>query len=171
MTDLLDQDIQSGARFSTCRSWRYLLWRTWDNGAPPLVAVLLNPSTADETEDDPTVTRMMRRASSWGYGGLVVANAYAYRATKPADLWRASDPVGPENDAAIREACASAGLVICGWGRHCRYSRSRTILGLIRAAGQEPHALRLLADGTPGHPLYVPYSAQPVPVPASGEVG
>lgn len=86
---------QSGAAFSPCRRYRYRLWRTWGDAAPA-VFVMLNPSTADEIENDPTVERCERRARAMGFGGLRVANIFSLRSTDPTALYTSDDPVGPE---------------------------------------------------------------------------
>src|SRR3954469_17706712 len=91
----------TGARFSADGLYRYALWRVWDADRGLCNFLMLNPSTADETVNDPTVARCARRARSWGYGGLVVTNLFAFRATDPSGLRAAPDPVGPEDDAAI----------------------------------------------------------------------
>jgi len=152
---------QSGAVFSPCKLYRYRLWRTWGDTAPA-VFVMLNPSTADEVENDPTVERCERRARAMGFGGLRVANIFALRSTDPSALYTNDDPVGPENDAAILESLAGAGLVVCAWGGHGNLNqRGQAVLNLIRSVGIVPHYLKLNNDGTPKHPLYVGYDVKP----------
>lgn len=108
----------SGARFSPCRRYRYLLWRGWDATKPSATFVMLNPSTADEVDNDPTVERCQQRAIQMGYGGLRVANIFAFRSPDPRALYREAEPVGDENDAAIIQAAQGAGIVVCAWGTH-----------------------------------------------------
>jgi len=152
----------TGAAFSPCRRYRYRLWRVWDETKAPAVFVMLNPSTADEVENDPTVERCARRARAMGFGGLRVANIFALRSTDPSALYSDGDPVGPDNDTAILESIAGAGLVVCAWGGHGRLNgRGDAVLALIRGAGAIPNYLKINSDGTPGHPLYVGYSVQP----------
>lgn len=152
----------TGATFSPCRRYRYRLWRVWDETKAPAVFVMLNPSTADEVENDPTVERCARRAKSMGFGGLRVANIFALRSTDPVALYSEADPVGPDNDLAILESIAGAGLVVCAWGGHGKLNgRGDAVLNLIRGAGSIPHYLKINSDGTPKHPLYVGYSVQP----------
>ena len=161
--DLFDK-LDRGAEFSACRHYRYLLWRIWDADLPLMAAIMLNPSTADETANDPTVERMERRARAGNFGGLLVGNAYGLRSTDPDGLYSADDPVGIGNDDAIERIARQSALVICGWGTHCdkvQAGRSSEVMGLIRRAGKIPHALALTKSGQPGHPLYLPYSAQP----------
>lgn len=152
---------QTGAVFSSCNKYRYRLWRTWNEKAPA-VFVMLNPSTADEIVNDPTVERCERRAHVMGYGGLRVANIFALRSTDPGALYGHSDPVGEDNDRAILESISGAGIVVCAWGGHGNLNnRGAAVLKLIRDAGVIPHYLTLNKDGTPKHPLYVGYNVQP----------
>lgn len=153
-----------GAVFSHCRSYRYRLWRHYDDG-PSIVWVLLNPSTADETVNDPTVERCCRRSIAMGHPHVEVVNLFAYRSTDPAGLRHVDDPVGPANDAAILDAVAGAGLVVCGWGNHgARMGRGAHVLSLLREAGVRAHALCMTGAGQPGHPLYVGYDVAPTPL-------
>lgn len=90
--------MTGGAHLSACGAYRYALRRTWDPARPAALFVGLNPSTADAERDDPTTRRCVRFARDWGFGGLLVGNLFAYRATRPRDLRAAAEPVGPEND-------------------------------------------------------------------------
>lgn len=159
----LFQDL-SGAKFSDCMRYRYQLWRQWDPVKRVAVFLMLNPSTADEVDNDPTVERCQRRALQMGCGGLRVVNIFAYRSTDPAALYEQEDPVGPENDAAILDATRDAGIVICAWGKHGNYmGRGLQVMRMLVAAGVQPHYLQLNQDGTPKHPLYVGYDVKPSP--------
>lgn len=156
----------NGARFSPCMKYRYALWRIWDASKPALVFVMLNPSTADLYKNDPTVERCQRRAVQMGFGGLRVANIFAFRSTDPNPLYDLDDPVGPENDAAIVEAAKLGGLVVCGWGTHGNlHKRGQQVIGLLQRNGIKPHYLKLNADKTPAHPLYIGYEVTPQPFP------
>ncbi len=158
----------TGAVFSADRRHRYRLWRTWDATKPPLTFVMLNPSIADEEDNDPTVERCQRRAAEMGFGGLRVANIFALCSTDPSVLYSDPDPVGPDNDAAILDQAKEAGLVVCAWGTHGNlHGRGAAVLALLRAGGVVPHYLVLNADGTPKHPLYVAYDTKPQPFPAA----
>lgn len=152
----------SGARFSKCERYRYALWRIWDATKPVATFVMLNPSTADEENNDPTIERCQRRAMALGMGGLRVANLFAWRSTDPAVLHGLDDPVGPENDDAIIEACRGAGVVICAWGTHGRLmNRGNTVSKLLIANDVQPMCLQVNSDGSPKHPLYVSYATRP----------
>jgi hypothetical protein len=157
----LTEERGSGATFSADRRYRYVLWRTFGEG-PAVAYVLLNPSTADETQNDPTVERCVRRGLAMGYARVLVTNIFALRSTDPEELYRAEDSVGPENDGAILQAARSAELVVCGWGNHGEHrGRGREVLELLHEAGIAPHCLTITRSGQPGHPLYVGYNVQP----------
>ena len=158
-----DRLTPSGARFSRCRKWRYLLWRKWGEG-PVANFLMLNPSTADELRLDPSCTRARLYAERWGFGALVVTNLFGWRATDPADMKAARDPVGLGNDRAILAAAKGAALVICAWGNHgVHLDRSRFVLEYLRKARVDLHTLRVNGNGEPAHPLYLPASLQPLP--------
>lgn len=145
----------SGARFSRCRNWRYLLWRRWGPG-PVANFLMLNPSTADEIKLDPSCTRARNYAEQWRYGALVVTNLFGWRATDPGEMKAARDPVGRGNDAAILDAARGAALVVCAWGNHGRHrGRSAYVINYLRKAGVSLHVLRMNGCGEPAHPLYL----------------
>ena len=150
----------TGAEFSPCRRWRYLLWRQWDAKKPVANFLMLNPSTADEHKLDPTCARARDYAERWGYGGLIVTNVFGWRATDPKVMRLIDDPVGPGNDAAIVRAAKQADLVVCAWGNHGSHKeRSRQIKKLLQ--GRKLHTLRVNANGEPAHPLYLPGKLKP----------
>lgn len=159
----------TGARFSPCKRYRYRLWRRWADTAA-CCFVMLNPSTADDIENDPTVERCVRRARSWGYGAVEVVNLFAWRSTDPRALYPSDEchvePIGPDNDQAILEAAMQSGLVICAWGEHGRLGmRGLHVTRMLRKRGVALHALKINKGGEPAHPLYLPYSLKPVPMP------
>ena len=160
MTDLF---CTSGAEFSPRGLYRYSLWRHWGPAdSPPAMFLMLNPSTADETQNDPTVERCQRRAREMGYGGLLVGNIFALRSTDPGALYVWSDPQGPDNNVAILKMAKQAGIVICAWGAHGRLrGRGKQVHAMLKAAGVTPHYLILNKDGSPKHPLYISYSVRP----------
>lgn len=154
---------ETGATFSPCKRWRYLLWRRWDAHKPAANFLMLNPSTADEYQLDPTCARARDFAQRWGYGALIVTNVFAWRATDPQALRTVEDPVGSGNDQAILRAAGEAALVVAAWGNHGTYlDRSRKVVSNLRAAAVALHALRLNANGEPAHPLYLPSKLQPI---------
>jgi hypothetical protein len=152
----------SGALFSKCRRWRYLLWRCWDDSRPVANFLMLNPSTADEVKLDPSCTRARNYAEKWGYGALIVTNIFGWRATDPEEMKSVKDPVGRGNDAAIVKAACEAKLVVCAWGNHgAHINRSESVLRLLRENQVRLHALRVNGAGHPAHPLYLPSSLIP----------
>lgn len=162
--------MNSSATISECGRYRYRLWRRWDSELRPVVFVMLNPSTADADIDDPTIRKCIGFAKRLGFGGIEVVNLFGFRATKPADLWRATDPCGPDNRKHLGIVASAAGEcdtpVICAWGAHARKApkHAESIRQLLIEKGCRPMALRLLNDGTPEHPLMLPYSCELVPL-------
>ncbi len=164
MSTLFDElPDDGGAVFSACRKYRYSLTRVWDSAKPRVAFCMLNPSTADDVQNDPTIRRCIAFAKSWDFGSLVVLNIFAYRATDPEEMKRAVDPVGPENRATIETTSSATEikLVICAWGCHGKYlGGGDRIKDLI-----PPHkrrCLRLTQDGHPQHPLYLPANLTPM---------
>ena len=153
--------MNAGATISRCGKFRYSLTREWLGGDGVVAFIMLNPSTADAMQDDPTIRRCIGFAKAWRYAGLEVVNLYAFRATRPADMFAAEDPVGPENDAHIVEACARASMVIVAWGAIAALRRDRVAAAraMIRRG---IYALGLTSAGEPRHPLYVRGDAQPI---------
>lgn len=152
----------SGASFSRCRRWRYLLWRRWDAARPAANFLMLNPSTADEVQLDPSCARARTYAERWGFGALIVTNLFGWRATDPEAMKAVDDPVGSGNDAAIVRAAREAALVVCAWGNHGLHGdRSAKVAARLRAAGIALHVLRLNGGGEPAHPLYLPGRLRP----------
>ncbi len=149
----------SGATFSDCGRYRYKLWRTWSD-KPLLTFIMLNPSTSDEIKNDPTVERCERRARQNGYGGIVVLNLMAYRATDPRELapLPAKERFGPENAEHLVNAVQSGGTIICGWGAHGHLGPVAWLTTQAERAETPLWCLGTTKDGHPRHPLYVPYS-------------
>jgi len=158
----------SEAVYSLCEAYRYRLTRRW-GPATPLIWIMLNPSTATEAANDPTIERVCRRSRALGAGGVAILNLCAYRATAPADLWSASDPVGPDNGRVIDATVERGARVVAGWGVHgARKDLGPEMLARLRARGASVVHLGLTKDGHPRHPLYVPYAQQPSAFLAAG---
>jgi hypothetical protein len=154
-------DKHSTALYSPCEKWRYRLTRTWGPGLH-VNFVMLNPSTATELQNDPTVERCERRARALGFGTFTVTNIFGWRSTDPKGLYRIDDPVGPGNDAAIRECATLADQVICAWGSHgAHLSRGAAVAETLRGLGKPLHMLGLTQAGQPKHPLYIGYAEGP----------
>lgn len=195
--------IDKGATISSCGRYRYRLWREWrlwpepakwhmwtnDDGTPivdgagkqlgePLscIFIMLNPSTADGDEDDPTIRRCVGYARRWGYDRLEVINLFAHRATDPASLLALNDnddPVGPENRSAFRRVLNGdypVGQIVCAWGAHGGHlGQDETALGWLGERAR--FALGLTKDGHPKHPLYLKADAELVPFRPSRKEG
>lgn len=150
--------MQKGAQFSDCRTYRYALWRRWREDSH-VMFIGLNPSTADETQDDPTIRRCIGFAKAWGFGGLYMLNLFAYRATSPKDLKKAANPTGPENDNYLSMYLHKEGLNIACWGNHGRYlNRAAEVISLLGESNLS--VLGMTKMGQPKHPLYIKGSTQ-----------
>ena len=146
----LDRDDRS-AVISPCGLYRYRLGRRWSDG-PAVMFLMLNPSVADAEQPDPTMTRCVNYAKAWGYPALVIGNLFALRSTDPKALYRAADPIGPDNDRHLVETAAEAGLIIGAWGNNgLHMGRDVAVRRLIPGM----KALAFTGLGQPGHPLYL----------------
>jgi hypothetical protein len=152
---------REGCIFSADRVYRYSLWRMVNmvGEKSNLMIIGLNPSTADEVKDDPTIRRCMRFAKEWGFRHLVMANLFAFRSPSPTVMKRKADPVGPDNDMHLIELARDAGMVLAAWGVHGAY--------LARDKWAAEHLGQMMCLGTtsgghPRHPLYVSSVTQPV---------
>jgi len=188
-----------GAYFSKCRTYRYALWRLWHdqenmieiNGVKfprngYVMWIGLNPSTADESVDDPTIRRCISFTKSWGYDGMFMVNLFTYRATDPNEMlaqfsvradgqnivgeyMNRSSPVGGCKNAQVvyhlQKKCA---LVVAAWGAN------QNLIVKDRASSmcswfvdekcpidRDLHCVAMTMDFSPGHPLYVSAAAQP----------
>ena len=155
-------DAPSVAVYSDCERYRYSLTRIWEPEGRKVLFVMLNPSTATEVQNDPTVERCERRARALGFGAFCVTNIFAWRDTDPRKMRAAADPVGPENDRAILEAAAWADEVVAAWGTHGEHlDRGPQVAHILRSAGFDLQHLGLSKAGHPKHPLYISYAKQP----------
>ena len=149
----MSTEITKTAVVSRDGRFRYRLGRRWGAGRT-LAFVMLNPSTADADNDDPTIRRCIAFAKLHGFDGIDVVNLYAYPATKPVDLKRAGYIVGAENDTHIREAARTAGAVCVAWGDNAAgLYRPYEVLEILASEEVEPMVLDLTARGIPRHPL------------------
>ncbi|MEM1079061.1 MAG: DUF1643 domain-containing protein [Pseudomonadota bacterium] len=157
-------DAASVAVYSACERYRYALTRIWEPQGRRILFVMLNPSTATEIQNDPTVERCERRARALGYGGFRVCNIFAWRDTDPKAMRAAADPVGPGNDAAILDGADWAETVLCAWGTHgAHLGRGPAVARLLRETDRPLTHLGLSKAGHPKHPLYIAYSEHPRP--------
>jgi hypothetical protein len=155
-------DVGGDATFSPCGKYRYTLTRQWEDVGFQRWAtwIMLNPSTADAKSDDPTIRRCISFSKSWGCGGLIVLNLFAFRATDPKALSSADDPVGPENDATLRRYCGTSGITVAAWGVHgVLNGRAAAVLSVLSRTPLR--CLGVTKENHPKHPLYVAGSAEP----------
>ncbi|MBK8270204.1 MAG: DUF1643 domain-containing protein [Planctomycetes bacterium] len=166
-----DLFTKSGAHFSPCRTYRYALWREWDDALPPVAFIGLNPSTADETADDPTIKKCLAFAREWDRGSLIMLNLFAYRATDPDDMKRAQNPVGPSNDDVIQMIAGMMKdiILIAAWGNDgIHLGRAAAVCTLPmygydnRTIGDVLKCIRVNHTGQPAHPLYLPGRLMPI---------
>lgn len=160
------EGVDSSAVFGgTNQEYRYRLVRTWAPG-PLVMFLLMNPSTADIAVDDPTVAKCGRLARRWGYGGLLIGNVFAYRATDQSQLAKVADPVGPLNSHHLAAMARHAALIVCAFGTPKVASllpHGPIIARTLHDHGHKLHALRLSKAGRPYHPLYLTESLTPTP--------
>jgi hypothetical protein len=140
--------------------YRYLLHRRWRDGGATALFVMLNPSTADDLRDDPTIRRCIGFARRWRAGGLEIVNLYALRATRPRDLFAHRAPIGPDNDDVIRDAAARASTIVVAWGAHGARDDRRVARVVELLRDRELQCLGVNRGGTPRHPLYLPAASR-----------
>lgn len=166
-----DGTNDSGAVFDEEHHYRYLLWRTWNRsvtGNRILGFVMLNPSTADAMEDDPTIRRCIGFAKSNGFDGILVANVFALRATNPDELCVHENPVGEGNTLALRAMAQFSHEVIAAWGTNkaLKLDDQGNFAGNVLLSELLPSQKRLLclgrtSNGSPRHPLYIRADTKP----------
>lgn len=161
--------MKRNALFSDDRAYRFRLDIVWDECRPLLNFLMLNPSIADEISNDPTVDRCMKRAMMWGYGGVVITNIFALKATDPEQLYitlmayrDTSKLVGAGNDGMITNTAFECEATIAGWGNHGKLcGRGEYVKHLFDEMEKPLFYLKMSNQGQPYHPLYLPYSLGP----------
>ena len=149
--------MKRSAEISACGKYRYALRRLWDTQLPTVLFIGLNPSTADASLDDPTLRRCIKFAETWGYGGVVIGNLFAFRAKDPRALRNAPDPIGPANDQRLVQLRQEAGMAVAAWG-HLGTLNGRG--SIVAAMLSNLYCLGQTKTGAPRHPLYVRGSAE-----------
>lgn len=158
--DDLMTDTISDAIIDETGQYRYSLTRLWDKKLPKLVFLMLNPSTADHSENDPTIRRCINFAKNWGFGSIEVVNLFAFRATNPKELLTCDDPIGEDNDIYIKASLEDAGLVIAAWGTKGNlFKRNEQVIEIL--SNQNIYCLSLTKEGHPKHPLYIKSNEKP----------
>lgn len=177
--------IERNTIFSPCRMYRYTLWREWPKPkvtftemadpnhffSPPrgthdqfVQFIGLNPSTADEKLDDPTIRRCIQFAKDWGYGAFCMTNIFAWRDTLPEKMKQAADPIGSDNDRWLLEISKGAGLVVAAWGNHGTHLyRGAKVKMMLRDNGINLMCFRMTKAKQPEHPLYMKGDTKPIP--------
>jgi hypothetical protein len=153
-------DMLRSAVVSDCGAYRYELTRRWDITLPRVGWIMLNPSTADAEVDDPTIRRCIGFAKAWGYGGIVVRNMYALRATDPKALRTHPDPIGRFNSSYLRR-CAAEPVTVCAWGANADPVDEQGTVGGLIVNGVRLYHLGLTKNGSPRHPLYLKAGLRP----------
>lgn len=153
--------METGATLSKCGLYRYELYRIWDNKKPLVLFIMLNPSTADADKDDATIRRCIGFAKSWGYGGIMVGNLFAFRATDPNELLKCENPIGHCNSSSIISMSRKCIAIVCAWG-NSSIVRKLGITFDVHLLRSKLYYLKLSIDETPMHPLYLPKTLQPV---------
>lgn len=150
------QYLENDAVISDCQQYRYLLRRTWHAERPRALLVMLNPSTADASKDDPTIRSCVRLLNAQGYGSLEVVNVFAFRATDPDDLTKTEDPMGPQNERVIAAAVGRCDVVVCAWGAHHLAQRKTSFLKQFLSSRKPAiYCFGKTKAGAPKHPLYI----------------
>ena len=152
--------LKSDAIFSPDRLHRYGLWRIWDDTLPTVLFIGLNPSTADEFKNDPTIRRCIGYAKDWGYGGYIMGNIFGFRATDPKVMKSAKDPIGAENNKWLLRLHEEADLTIGAWGNYGKFmNRGKDVAAMI----PNLKCLKITGQGYPSHPLYLKRILKPIP--------
>ena len=143
--------VNKNATFSDCRKYRYALSRTWNGKKKTILFIGLNPSTANEKIDDPTIRRCINYAQNWGYGSLLMVNLFAYRATLPSELKNVKNPIGNDNDLHIIELSKKADIAVAAWGNEgSLLNRDKEVKKIL----PNLMCLKINKSGQPAHPLY-----------------
>jgi hypothetical protein len=159
MSSELFGNSHSGAEFSVDRSCRFVLWRVWDASKPKVAFIGLNPSTANETEPDPTITRVINFAKAWGYGGVYMLNLFACVTSKPKEINRTLFTA--TNDAFIEQFASRSERVVFAWGAFQVDGKNERAAELIKMF-PDAYCLKITKDGHPWHPLYVRGNIKPI---------
>jgi hypothetical protein len=154
--------VEKKAFFDEDKIYRYLLHRKWGDSKKKITWIMLNPSTADEIVDDPTIRRCIGFSQKFHADELDIVNLFAFRSTNPKQLYSIDNPIGHDNDTYIKQSIETSFLVVLGWGNHGKLLNRSTEVSskLIRQYSDKIYVLKILKNGEPGHPLYIAYSAE-----------
>ncbi len=157
--------MKTSAEISACGLYRYVLGRRWSSEDGNCLWIMLNPSTADHRDDDPTIRRITRFSKEWGFGSLTACNLFGWRASDPHFLQGVTPEtlVGPINDVRIKECAEKADKIMCGWGtKGTLHGRGKVVKARLIEAGHSLHCLSMTKNGHPSHPLYIKADKQPI---------
>ncbi|MCK5610803.1 DUF1643 domain-containing protein [Candidatus Pacearchaeota archaeon] len=153
--------MKSGASFSHNRDYRYELWRQWDTNKGMVAFIGVNPSVADEDNDDPTIRRCINFAKDWGFGGIKMINLFAFRATDPGNMKKCNEPVGMHNNTTLVSIARSVNMVVCAWGANGSHlDRDKEVIKLLQHKVELFH-LGFTKHGLPRHPLMLKKDVKP----------
>ena len=142
----------SGATLSKCRKYRYVLWRIWDKSLPTIMFIGLNPSTANETQNDPTILKCIQYCKRWDFGGFYITNLFAYRSSSPDILKKSKKPIGSKNDYWVLKTAKSSEKIVACWGEHGDFKDRDKAL---KKQFDRLYCLKVNKSGQPAHPLYL----------------
>lgn len=155
--------MKNEAIFDKQKIYRYLLTRCFETGSKTVTFIMLNPSTADETLNDPTIRRCISFAKKLDAKKMQVVNIFAYRTPNVPELKNAEEPLGKENDFYIENAAEESDIIILAWGNHGSYmNRAEQIKKLLKPFKDKVYALKILKNSEPSHPLYLKKDIVPV---------
>ena len=155
----MDGDLYSTAIYSPCKKYRYALTRTKARAKIKVLFILLNPSTATELKNDPTIARCQKRSAMLNYGAFTICNLFAFRTKSPKLMKISLDPIGPENNRIIKQQIVEANKVVCAWGNHGDHlDQANNILKILKETGAQTYHLGLTKNNQPIHPLYIEYN-------------
>lgn len=149
----------SGAVFSSNRAYRYVLWRMWRSIGDYAAFIGLNPSKADEVDNDPTVKRCIAFAKAWGLSGIFMLNIFAFKATDPDEMMATASPIGRKNDEMLLRYCRKSKIIVACWGTHGAYRNRGDDVAKRVLKGQTIYCLGTTKNGFPKHPLYLAKTA------------
>lgn len=149
--------MNRGAEFSEDRKYRYCLWRIWDENTPKVMFIGLNPSTANEDKDDPTIRRVVQFATDWGYGGVFMLNLFAWVTAYPEELKKCQDPLG-DNDKWLGVISDQCPIIVFAWGN---FKEAQERAEQVKKMFPNANCLHLNKNGSPKHPLYVKGDTRP----------
>lgn len=149
-------DNNSGAEFSKCRKYRYKLWRIWDEGLPKAMCIGLNPSTANATKPDPTITNLIKMLKQLGYGGFYMMNLFAFISSKPNELLTCTDALG-DNESKLKEVEALCSDVIICWGN---FKQADERIKQVLPNYPNAKCFGVTNSGKPIHPLAMMYAGK-----------